>query len=192
MKVKTSLLRQIVLEELAFAAHRMLKEASKDEDAPKTSDADEDKEKKSKKGGKGEASPVSPESGPEAAGTAKKPVDIVDISKQEPSGKKPAKGSTPPDEEQKLDTPTGPEGGDELADDDPSDAEGGEGKEKKVSEEIVGKTVQSISMEPKSKILPGAIEISVSFNEVTDALKILIPKSGAPKFFWRGSLHNEI
>lgn len=61
----------------------------------------------------------------------------------------------------------------------------------KVGDEITGKTIQSVTMEPDSKILPGAQEIVLTFNEITDPLKILLTKSGKVAFYFRG-LHNTI
>lgn len=60
-----------------------------------------------------------------------------------------------------------------------------------ISDQIVGQTVQSIVMEPKSKIMPGAQEITITFNQKPDPLRILITKSGAVKFFYKG-LHNAL
>lgn len=57
-----------------------------------------------------------------------------------------------------------------------------------INNEVSGKTVQSLTIEPKSKLLPGAKEVIVSFNESTDALRILITPTGNVKFFWRGQL----
>jgi hypothetical protein len=62
----------------------------------------------------------------------------------------------------------------------------------KISKEIVGKTIQSVTAEPKSKILPGAQEINLTFNESPDPLKILITNSGQVKFYYRNALHNEL
>jgi hypothetical protein len=62
----------------------------------------------------------------------------------------------------------------------------------KISKEIVGKTIQSVTAEPKSKILPGAQEINLTFNESPDPLKILITSSGQVKFYYRNALHNEL
>lgn len=59
-----------------------------------------------------------------------------------------------------------------------------------VNDEVSGKTVQSVSIEPKSKVLPGAKEVVLGFNESTDALRILVTPTGEIKFFWRGQLHD--
>lgn len=58
-----------------------------------------------------------------------------------------------------------------------------------ISDNVVGKTIQSITMEPTSKLLPGSKELTITFNEITDQFKILITKTGNIKFYFRG-LHN--
>lgn len=82
-----------------------------------------------------------------------------------------------PDEEDPAD--------DEIADDEGSN-------EAKLGDEVVGKTVQSITMEPKSKLVAGAQELVITFSEIADPLKIIITKSGEVRFFFRGGLHNLI
>ena len=76
------------------------------------------------------------------------------------------------------------------------DGDAGEDPSGAVNNEITGKTVQAITIEPQSKILPGAKEVVITFGESSDALRILIAKAGhgnegpPVKFFWRGSLHD--
>ena len=83
---------------------------------------------------------------------------------------------------------------DDKADDeeDAIDQDGDSGDEPSgaVNDEVSGKTVQAVTIEPKSKVLPGAKEIVVAFNESTDALRILVTPTGQVKFFWRGQLHD--
>jgi len=74
---------------------------------------------------------------------------------------------------------------DEIADDKGS-------SEAKLGNEMVGKTIQSITMEPKSKLVAGAQELVITFSEIADPLKIIITKSGEVRFFFRGGLHNLI
>lgn len=91
----------------------------------------------------------------------------------------------------------------EAEPEDPTDGEGeddaeaidaagdaGEDPSGAVNDEVSGKTIQSITIEPKSKVLPGAKEVVVSFNESTDALRVLVTATGQVKFFWRGQLHD--
>ncbi len=66
--------------------------------------------------------------------------------------------------------------------------EGDDEKTGAVNNEMAGRTIQSISIEPKSKILPGAREIIITTNESTDALRILVTSTGAIKFFHRGQI----
>jgi len=69
-----------------------------------------------------------------------------------------------------------------------SDGDGGEEPSGVINDEISGKTVQAISIDPDSKILPGAKEIILSFNESTDSLRILCTATGQVKFYWRKQL----
>ena len=60
-----------------------------------------------------------------------------------------------------------------------------------VNNEVSGKTVQSITIEPKSELLKGAAkEVVISFNESTDPLRIIVTPTGQVKFAWRGQLHD--
>lgn len=59
-----------------------------------------------------------------------------------------------------------------------------------VNKEISGKTVQAITINPKSDRLPDAKEILVTFNETTDPLKILVTSTGKVVFLWRERLHD--
>lgn len=78
---------------------------------------------------------------------------------------------------------------DVAAGDDVEDAEEVTGG--KIADQITNKTLQSITMEPKSKTLPGAQEIVLTFKEIPDPLKILVTKTGQVKYFFKG-LHNEV
>lgn len=72
-----------------------------------------------------------------------------------------------------------------------SDGDAGEKPSGAVNSELSGKTVQSITIEPESKILKGAAkEVVLSFNETTDPLRIIVTPTGDVKFFWRGQLHD--
>ncbi len=80
----------------------------------------------------------------------------------------------------------------EEEEDDALDDEGDASEEPSgaVNDEISGKTVQAITIEPKSKVLPGSKEVILAFNESTDTLRILVTSTGQVKFFWRGQLHD--
>jgi hypothetical protein len=84
--------------------------------------------------------------------------------------------------------------GDEPADDDlEADVAGDEesGAEPgTVAYELEDKTIESVSMEEDSKIMPGATEIVLSFRETPDALRLLVTKTGKIKIFYKG-LHND-
>lgn len=108
-----------------------------------------------------------------------------------------------PEEPLPDDTPA-PEVGDELPDeelpvgDEPADSDleadvAGEdegAEEGTVGAELEGKTIESITMEDDSKIMPGATEVVVTFRENPDALRLLVTKTGNVKVFYKG-LHND-
>jgi len=169
MKIKRSVLERIIREELANHIHEMMEAAPKDKEDTEVVDASAEKKSKEKPGGKGEENPTKP---------------------QGSTGVKQPGGNVPPE----VQVADEPEADDELATDvatpdeeeDPAEITGG-----KISDEIAGKTIQSISMEPKSKLLPGAMEIAMTFREIPDPLKILITKTGQVKFHFKW-LHNEL
>lgn len=70
------------------------------------------------------------------------------------------------------------------------EGDGGDDPSGAVNNDLSGKTVQSLSIEAQSKILPGAKEVVLSFNETTDSLRILVTPTGQVKFSWRGQLHD--
>lgn len=126
--------------------------------------------------------------------------EVVDAEKEDPKAKKPAdkKQANQPEkpgaQAKELPVADEPEADQELekdvaTDDETEDAEEVTGG--KIADEISGKTIQSVTMEPKSKTLPGAQEIVLTFKEIPDPLKILVTKTGVVKFFMRG-LHNTL
>lgn len=153
------------------------------------SDGSDEPEKAKKKGTKPDVAaadeePTQPASDVPDGGSVKGP-DASPV----PPGKGNAQGPDP----SQLD---GQEADDEQqADDDEDDAIDADGDAAEepsgaVNDEVSGKTVQAVTVEPKSKVLPGAKEIVLAFNESTDALRILVTPTGAVKFFWRGQLHD--
>jgi hypothetical protein len=165
MKVKKSVVERIIREELVAHIVGIL------EADEKTKVADADKEKKDKE------PPKTPE--------PKKPAP-------EKPESPPAKEPAAPDA-----APADPTAGEKPIEKDPADASLDEPPDdvqdagKKLRDQLTGKTVQSITREPKSKILPGAQEIVITWDQVQDPLRILVTKTGDVKFFYRG-LHNEI
>lgn len=105
-------------------------------------------------------------------------------------------GTNPADTDGMDDSDPGPMDPEEAddADEDEADAldQDGSGAEPTgaVNSELSGKTVQAITIEPKSKVLPGAKEVILTFNETTDSLRILVTGTGQVKFFYRGQLHD--
>lgn len=173
MKIKKSVLEKIVREELARHL-RSLQEAGK-ESAPGVEDANkqgkdkaDDKKKKDKADGKSPkvASDASTDPGADVTNVAK------DVKK------------LPPPEDPQVDNELEK---DVAGAEDSADVTGG-----KISKDVTGKTIQSLTMEPKSKTLPGAQEIVLTFKEVPDPLKILITSTGQVKFYYKSALHNTL
>lgn len=77
----------------------------------------------------------------------------------------------------------------EIDKEDPLKDDGDTGK--KLSDELVGKSIQSITQEKKSKLVPGGSEIVITFDQSPDPFRILITKSGEVKFYSHG-LHNSL
>ena len=80
----------------------------------------------------------------------------------------------------------------DVSDDEGIDQGGNSGEEPSgaVNNEVSGKSIQALTIEPQSKILPGAKEVVISFNDSTDSLRILVTAAGQVKFFWRNQLHD--
>lgn len=158
-------IKRSVLEKIVreeLTAHIKSVLEAKGED-PEVTDA-EDEKKDSEKEKKPDAKKA-PEKAPEKSAPKKSEPKELDVEKD------------PADPE--LDKEEEPE-------EDAEDVTGG-----KIADDVTGKTVQSLTMEPKSKTLPGAQEIVITFREIPDPLKILITKTGGVKFFFKG-LHNTL
>lgn len=147
-------------------------------------EADDESPKKPKKPQTSSADQEDPPQG-EGPGSPGATTGSPDVSRDAPDGEDP------------NDEPDGPavdgDQPDPKADEEGAiDADGDEGENASgaVNNDISGKTVQSISIDPKSKVLPGAKAVIVSFNESSDALQILVTATGSVKFFWRGQLRD--
>lgn len=166
MKIKRSALVEMIEQEVRAA----LSEAGKGKKSKKPETAAADDEP---------ADAVPDGGGVEVVGNAP-PVDGG--LKDQESGEDQDLGTEPED-------PTDGEGPDDEEALDP-DGDGGEKPSGAVNDEVAGKTVQAVTIEPKSKVLPGAKEVIITFNESTDPLRILCTSTGEVKFFWRGQLHD--
>lgn len=175
MKIKKSRIEQIIREELASHISELLVT----EAAPAVSGADDEnddlepnqpaKNSAPTVGAKGDVVPDGDQEPPED-----KPTDVPDGDDQEvPVGDDPADDQISKDVEEPEPEDEGDVGGD-------------------ISDSVVGKSVQSITMEPESKMMPGAREITIQFESDPHPLKILLGKSGMIKFHYKGSLHNEL
>jgi hypothetical protein len=170
MRIKRSYLEQIVKEELLA----MMRETDDDEDGKKKDKKPEPKSDAKPKVSKGDASADVPEPPP----ADKQPKNI-----QDPVGDVP-----PPDAngapEEPVDT------GDDMADDDLEDDSDEEGSE--LAAELSGKVLTGVQDVKKSKTLPGARELVLTFKDSNQPLRVLIMKSGIVKFLYKGKVHNEI
>lgn len=123
---------------------------------------------------------------------ASKP-EAPEAKKDKPKSKeeKPAPKSKAPEAASDQDVPASPD--DEKIEKDVTDPEHNEEAEQsRIQQELEGKAIQGISFEPKSKVLPGAKEVVITFSNSTDPLKILISKSGEVKYFFKNALHNKL
>lgn len=169
MKTSKKRLKQIIREELNIHIAGLLSEG------PMLSDAQDDQKEKEDVG---EKEPQETQSSADNGASPKSP-----------RSKTPAPDSGEPPEQPEGEDPAD----DKLEQDAEEDPEEKEAEAKKSLSDILdGKSIQSISQEPKSKILPGAQEIVITFNDIPDPLKILVTKSGTVKFFFRNQLHNEV
>jgi len=175
MKFPKGRIEQIIREELAAHLAGLLRE--KEGEHPDLEDAEDG----------GSADETEPASNKQPDNTSGKPV-----------GKADAQPAVPGDDEEKpLDDEPADNDlekqavGDKGADDEEEDSEEGNEEQEKLSDELVGKTIQSITANPKSKLMPGAMEIVVQFDQIPEPLKILVTKSGQVKYYFKG-LHNEI
>jgi hypothetical protein len=183
MRIKKSVLQSLIQEE--FLKHiKNLLEAPKNKKGVSSVDAQADRKSQEKPGGKKDAKPTTSSGGPEGAKMA------ADAGETPPS---PKKGEA--DSEPKELPATADKADDKLekdvAGEKDKEADAADVTGSKIADDVSGKTIQSLTMEPKSKILPGAQEITITFNDTPDPLKILVTKTGSVKFFWKG-IHNSL
>ena len=176
MKIKKTELVKIIREELASHI-KSLMEAPGDEN-------DEGEPVKTKKPSKTPKAPVpqkvepnktddKPVKAPGKVAPPEKAGSKVDLDKDQEPPEQPIE-KDPSDDELEKDS------------EDEEDVTGGE-----IAKEVTGKTIQSITMSPKSKIMPGAIEVTLTFAQMPEPLRILVSKSGDVKFYHKG-LHNTL
>lgn len=186
MHFRKSTVERIIREELMNHIKSLVEVDGAPDDA---SDDDVEPKKKGKRG------PGRPPKDPETTDAAQAPP-------KKPKGDGPPKvpppdDETPADSEIPQDDGPAPEVPDEPdpADDEIAAAVDGEDEDQRgggeVSGEVVGKRIQSITLEPKSKLVPGAQELVLTFDEVVDPLRILVTKTGVIRFWFRG-LHNSL
>lgn len=180
MKIPRVLLEKMIREELAKHVKDLVESGPGDHRIMDAQEEKSDEEKPEKKGpgrppGSKNKPKLEPNKEPDNKGEKGKPDRSIGSPDQKPP-EQPAEED--PADDELDDEETGEEDADEVT--------GGE-----IADELAGKTVQSITMEPKSKIMPGAQEIVITFSQITDPLRILVSKSGGVKFYFKG-LHNEL
>ena len=112
------------------------------------------------------------------------------------SPEEPLPSDSPAPEASDQETPPEQGAGEDDVDDDLAALDAGEEppseeEEGTLAGELSGKTIQKISIDEDSKIIPGVTEIVMTFRESSDALRLLITKTGKVKYFYRG-LHNAL
>lgn len=167
LKISRQLLEQIVLEELVLHLHEQLNEAPPGrgtvlDDEPRDELPDEDQVPSPGRAPEEPKPATSP--APEAGDEPGEPADL-------PAGEEEADAD--------LDAL-------EAGEEPPSEEEEGT-----VAGELSGKTIENVTVDEDSKIMPGATEIVLTFRESPDALRLLITKTGRIKYFYRG-LHNDL
>ena len=124
--------------------------------------------------------------------TEEDPADAIPSPEDAPEESLPT--TSPADEvgddvgEEPEELPTGEEPADDELADDLAGADTG-AEPGTVAAELEGKTIEAISLEEDSKMMPGSTEVVITFRESPDALRLLIGKSGKFKIFYKG-LHN--
>jgi hypothetical protein len=181
MKIQKSRLREIIREELAKRCLALLEAPKEKASVADAEDDNRDKDDREKdddsKGKRGPGRPPKADPAKDQKATPPATPDAGDGDDEEegpghepPSDKLgPGSGGSDKDQETAADVGTGGE----------------------LSKDLEGKTVQSITMEPKSKILPGAQEITITFSQIPEPLRILVTKQGKVSFYHKG-LHNKL
>lgn len=182
-------LRQIVREEITRVMEKGGDEPPQKKPEPPKKDAKKDGpdglEKKPAKGAAPPKKDAKPEKPPAKDGPA-------------PKGKKaPGPNDVPADDDViDLSVDDFEDGAPEVEEPGPEvsgETDGDEGDDDRsggLNRELDGKTFQSLAVEPKSKLVPGAKEIVLSFGDTPDPLRIVVTQTGGVKFFFRGSLHD--
>lgn len=176
MKIQKNRLKEIIREELAKRCLELLGEAPKG--PADVMDAEDDNKEKS------DREKDNAEKGKRGPGRPPKADPAKDKAKPSPKVPDDDEPGMEPRDDNKLDDPAG--GADKDVETAADVGTGGE-----LSKELEGKTIQSIVMEPKSKILPGAQEITISFSQIPEPLRILVTKGGKVVFQHKG-LHNKL
>lgn len=176
MKVKRSVLQKIVKEELLA----LMREAQDDPEKKKEKDSEPKKDARPKVK-KGDA--VGQSDDPPMPPADKQPKNM-----QDPAGEVPE----PDIPEEPLSEPEEPvDTGDDMADDELDDMPD-EDPGSELAAEISGKVLTGVQDIKKSKTLPGARELVMTFKDSNQPLRVLITRSGDVKFLFKGKLHNSI
>ncbi len=173
MVIKRTRLMEIMVEEVQRALHEA--------DQPPADDDEKDHKRKSATVGSSDENPTQGQPPAEGSGGSVKGPNPGPVDQQADDGTEAPEDAEPGHDEDDNSGNTDGRHDGEGADDEKTGA---------VNNEVSGKTLSSITIDPKSKILPGAKEVILAFNESTDALRLLITPTGKCVFFWRGQLHD--
>jgi hypothetical protein len=102
------------------------------------------------------------------------------------------KDKSPKPKEKSSKEPPKPEKDQELPGVSPEQDAEADANGKGIGDQIAGMTILSFTMEPRSKVVPGAIELNLQFKESPQPLRVLISKSGQVRFLYKGSLQSEL
>lgn len=181
MKMKKSRIEEIIREELATHLGELLAFEADDKDKePEVATADAENT---------DLEPDTPSKNVAPTVGDKKDDDTPEGDQESPKDSPIGDGESPDAEVPVGDDPADSDISKDVVEPEPED-EGDIGGD--ISDDLVGKQIQSITMEPESKMMPGAREITIQIENHPHPLKILLGKSGMIKFFYRGSLHNEL
>lgn len=163
LKIRKSTIERIIREEFQAFAEEELKKSEDDYTEAVAADEDNTDSEPTDKGGN----------------TAKK----VGSDKEDVKADKDI-----PDEE----VPAGDDPADDELSKDVEEPNAKKEKGSKISDDVIGKQIQSLTAEKNSKLMPGATEIILQFENAPQPLRILIGRSGVIKYFYKGTLRNEL
>jgi hypothetical protein len=188
--IKRSWLVQLVSEEVQLAlrefSHGDGEPKKKKGKRPETKDAGEEPSKKSKA-----EKPKSPKSAPppgDAAAEVDEPVEDP-VAMGDGEYDTDAEDELSGDEELPGDADVAADNADASSDEDDAldgDGDAGTDIDGEVAEQIMGRVVENLTLEPESDLMAGCREIVLTFSDSPDILRMLVDKVGNIVFFLNG------